>query len=64
MNFEIEAVLGVEMACLHDVPHQRIEHRQREAGDLDDREVLRLRGQCEARDANGRGGGDYGKDAT
>ena len=41
---ELEAVLGVEAACLHDVPDQRIEHRQRQAGDFDDRLLLRLRG--------------------
>jgi hypothetical protein len=33
---ELEAVLGVEAARLHDVPHERIENRQRQArcGDL------------------------------
>ena len=47
VNVELEAVFGVEAARLHDVPHQRIEHRQREAGDLDDRLVLR-RAACGA----------------
>ncbi len=44
MDVELEAVLGVEAARLHDVPHQRIEYRQREAGDFDHRLLLRLRG--------------------
>ena len=45
VNIKLEAVFGVEAARLHDVPHQRIEHRQRQAGDLDHRLLLRQRGR-------------------
>jgi hypothetical protein len=40
---ELEAVLGVEPARLHDVPHERVEHRQRQARHGDLRPLLRNR---------------------
>ena len=40
---KLEAILGVETARLHDVPDQRIEHRQRQTRNLDDRLLLRVR---------------------
>ena len=43
MGVKFKAVFGVEAFRLHDIPYQRIEYRQREAGDLDDRLLLGLR---------------------
>ena len=48
LDVELEAVLHVEAARLHDVPDQRIEHRQGQAGDFEDRLLLRLSRHCQA----------------
>src|SRR3954447_8693846 len=50
LDVQLEAVLGVEAARLHDIPDDRIEHRQGQAGYADLRLLLRERcgrpGEC------------------
>src|SRR3954447_11498336 len=43
LDIQLEAVLGVESARLHDIPHDRIEHRQGQAGYTDLGSLLRKR---------------------
>ena len=42
LGVQLEAVLGVEAARLHDVPDQRVEHRQRQTRGGDLRPLLRI----------------------
>ncbi len=63
LGVQLEAVLGVEPARLHDVPDERIEHRQREARCGDLRFLLRER-TGRAGDRDGTDGHDRDQAAT
>src|SRR5262249_19017805 len=57
-DVELEAVLGVEAARLHDVPHERVEYRKRQARNGDLRSLLRRRAARseQRKEASGRQG--------